>query len=366
MRDRPPFRYSEPTFWSGLLDDPVLLVHARPLGESLLFDCGQIHHLAKRVLKHVAALFISHAHMDHFMGIDTFIRHNHVSPRTVDIYGPPGIAGRMAHKLAGYDWNLAEPYWCTFRVHEVHHDRVSSFVFPGAEGFPCHPVGEKPRGERVIHRNAILQVEAELCDHRIPALAFRITERPAFLVDEGRLEAAGLVGGEWLRVLKKRFYAGKLAGEPLVVLRRRGEAIVEEPVSDAAALYECIRRSEAPASIGYLTDIGFNAENLARVEALLTGVTLLVCECSFLAGDLAKARVSHHLCTSDLRELAARLRPRYLLPMHLSKSYQGRSHLLYEELAMPAGVTLLRLPDHLTPRPLLPDEVPRLGKLPSQ
>ena len=115
MTSRLPFRYLEPTFFAGLFDDPLLLVHARPLGKSCLFDCGQIHHLAKRVLKKIEALFISHAHMDHFMGIDTFVRHNHVSPRTVDIYGPPGIAG----KLAGYDWNLTEPYWCTLRVHEV-------------------------------------------------------------------------------------------------------------------------------------------------------------------------------------------------------------------------------------------------------
>ncbi len=52
---------------------------------------GQLHHLAKRVLKSINALFISHAHMDHFMGVDTFIRHNHVSPKTVDIFGPPAI-----------------------------------------------------------------------------------------------------------------------------------------------------------------------------------------------------------------------------------------------------------------------------------
>ena len=81
MRPRLPFRYLEPVFFSGLLDDPVLSVYVRPLGRSLLMDCGRIHHLAKRVLKSTSALFISHAHMDHFMGVDIFLRTLHVSPR---------------------------------------------------------------------------------------------------------------------------------------------------------------------------------------------------------------------------------------------------------------------------------------------
>ena len=58
-----PFRYLEPTFFAGLLDDPVLLVRVRPLGSNLLFDCGEIHHLAKRVLTAIEAIFISHTHM---------------------------------------------------------------------------------------------------------------------------------------------------------------------------------------------------------------------------------------------------------------------------------------------------------------
>ena len=105
-----PFRYLEPTFFSGLLDDPVLLVRVRPLGSNLLFDCGQIHHLAKRILTSIDAVFISHAHMDHWMGIDTIIRHLHASSKTIDLFGPPGITDKLDHRLAAYDWNLAEEF----------------------------------------------------------------------------------------------------------------------------------------------------------------------------------------------------------------------------------------------------------------
>ena len=354
------FRYLEPTFFAGLLDDPLLLVRVRPLGESILFDCGEIHHLAKRVVKSVSALFITHAHMDHFMGYDAFVRHNHVSPKTFDIFGPPGIAGKVGSRLAGYDWNLTEPDWCSFRVYEIHPGFTITFLFPGKDGFPCRPVGETTRIGSEIYSNPYLEVRAELCDHRIPALVFRTTERLSFNLDETRMERLGVVRGDWLRRLKRGFYGGFADKEPLLVTFRRGGGVVEEPVEDCRTLYESIRGEEAPAGIGYVTDIGATPENMEKVAAFMEGVTLLVCECTFLARDRDKARASFHLSTTDLNLLAERIRPGFVLPMHFSESYGGKSSLLYEELEMPPGVSLLRLPEHLTPRPLIAGEAPRL------
>lgn len=352
------FRYLEPTFFAGLLDDPVLLVKIRPLGRSLLFDCGQIHHLAKRVLKQVEAIFITHAHMDHFMGIDTFIRNVLVSPRTFDLFGPPGLADKLQHKLAGYDWNLAERFWCSLRVHEIDAERISSWIFSGPAGFARRFEGESLRPDAVIYSNDYLRVEARLADHKIPVLMFRCYERPSFAVSEAAIEEAGLVRGAWLAELKKRFYRRFAADRPLTVLRRRGEEAVAEEVEGAAELYRRIGESREPASIGYVTDVGFSPANLESLAALLGGATLLAAECAFLREDVAKARNSHHLCTSDVNLLLDRVRPGHFLPMHLSKTYNGRSEGLYGELIMPAGVTLLRLPEHLLPRPLFPCEVP--------
>jgi ribonuclease Z len=364
MSPRLPFRYLEPVFFSGLLDDPVLSVHVRPLGRSLLMDCGRIHHLAKRVLKSTSDLFITHAHMDHFMGIDTFLRTLHVSPRTTDIYGPPGLADKMGAKLAGYDWNRAEPYWGSFRIHEVFPDRITTTLFSGPEGFARHCAAEQARRDRVLYRNRFLQVEADTCDHRIPSLIYRISELPSFQVDDGRIEAAGLVKGEWLRALRRLFAHGEMEGEAVTVLCRGKNEGIEERAEDAAKLYANIRGERAGASIGYVTDIGFSDENIEKLSALLNGVTLLVCECSFLAADRDKARVSAHLCTGDVNVLVDRLRPAFFLPMHLSKSYIHTWERLYEELEVPSGVTLLRLPKLVTPRPLLPCEIPKATPFP--
>ncbi|MEZ4600382.1 MAG: MBL fold metallo-hydrolase [Syntrophotaleaceae bacterium] len=350
------FRYLEPTFFAGLLDDPVLLIRIRPLGRNLLFDCGQIHHLAKRVLKQIDAIFISHAHMDHFMGIDTFIRHVLVSPRTFDLFGPPGLADKLQYKLGGYDWNLAEHFWCSLRVHEVWEDRIVLWVFSGPEGFARNLEGELERGDAVIYQNDYLRVEARLADHKIPVLMFRCRERPSFSIDESALEAAGLVCGPWLAELKRRFYRRFAEKSPLRVPCRDGDGKVEKLV-DAAELYRRIRRVRPSASLGYITDVGFTGSNLARMESFLQKTSLLIAECAFLREDLDKARNSFHLCTEDFNLLLDRLRPSCFLPMHLSKTYNGRTDQLYRELSPPQGTTLLKLPEHLLSRPLFPSEV---------
>jgi ribonuclease Z len=347
-----PFHILEPAFFAGLADDPVLLVQVRPLGRSLLFDCGQIAHLAKRVLRSLDAIFITHAHMDHFMGLDTLIRHILVSPRTVELYGPPGIATRFAHKLAAYDWNLAEGFWCSFRVHEIHPQQIRTFLLPGPERFACRLESEGSRNGHYIFNDRYLSVEAECGDHKIPVLFFRLAEKPVFAVDEEKLTALGLVNGDWLQQIKALFIRGNLAGAPITV--RQGST---ERIYDAAALYAGIRRDEPTATLGYFTDLGFTRENREKLR-LLHGVTLLIGECAYLRQDEARARASCHLCTSDINLLLDELRPAFFLPMHLSKSYLGQSQRLFEELAPPPGTILLRLPERITPRPLLPHELP--------
>jgi ribonuclease Z len=87
-------------------------------------------------------------------------------------------------------------------------------------------------------------------------------------------------------------------------------------------------------------------------------------ECTFLAADEAKARNSAHLCTTDLNSISRLVKPKLLLPMHLSKAYLSDTRRLYAELDPPPGTRILGLPDYVTPRPLLPNELPGLLPLP--
>jgi ribonuclease Z len=351
-----PFRYIEPTFFAGLFDDPLLLIRTRPLSRAILFDCGKVHHLAKRVYTSIDAIFISHAHMDHFMGMDSVIRHSHASPRTIDVFGPPGLSSRMANKFACYDWNLADTFWGNFRVGEICDGQISSTLFSGPDAFAAQPEGERD-GE--IYGNRYLTVRSVACEHRIPVLSYRIDEGAAFLVDDERMVAEGVVKGEWLKELERLYHAGELEGSSISYPAVSGELVEDRYTPNAASLYQRIMKEDTPASIGYMTDVGFSDENLEKLVTLHRGVTLLICECAFLAAEQRKAHLSRHMCTSDLNILLDRLRPRYVLPMHLSKIYQRDSAPLYQEIEPPPGVTVLKIHDRLTPRPMMEHEVPK-------
>lgn len=356
MKRRLPFRYIEPAFFGGLLDDPLLFLRIRPRRRALLFDCGQIAHLAKRVVKPIDTVFITHAHMDHIMGIPTLVRHHHASSRPLDIYGPPGIAERVYHLLMGYDWNLCEPYWFTLRVHEIRQDRILHYSFVGAEGFVRRFDGDEMRIGREVWSCRYVAVEAELLDHKIPVLAYKILEQPQYAINPGLMEQQGLIPGEWIRDLKSRVWKGRTELR-VVVPRRDGETVREETVDDPSSFYAGIEARQSCASIGYLCDVGWTAENRTIIEAFLNGLTLLCADCTFLAADVEKARASYHLCTEDLNDLARVLAPRFLLPMHLSKSYLFRTVDLYNELHPPPGTTILPLPRHLVPPPLMVRDV---------
>jgi ribonuclease Z len=366
MPFRLPFRNLEPTFCSGLLDDPLLLVRMRPLGRNLLFDCGQLHHLAKRTLTAIEAVFVSHTHMDHWMGIDTLTRHLYVAPRTVDLFGPAGIAAKLEHKLAGYDWNLSEEDWGSYRVHEIHPQQIVSHLLCGPQGYRRSLLGSRPRTDRVIFENHLLKVRAEVCDHLVDSLIFRVDERPAFVIHEELMRQRRLLKGRWLKQLKRRFCLREDLDLPLTALRQGESGPEETEIEDVRELCRAIGRNQRPPSIGYISDLGFTPANLERITGLLQGVTLLLCEATFLQDGRQRARNSRHLCSDDVNQLLAVLQPDFFLAMHLSKSYNQRSRDLYRELQPPPGTTLLEVPAMVTPRPRLQGEFPWKSYRPSE
>src|SRR6185369_11276751 len=98
------------------------------------------------------------------------------------------------------------------------------------------------------------------------------------------LEQQGLVAGEWLRDLKSRVWMDQ-GDHAVLATRRMGEQVWDEAVTDPVALYDAIRGPQSCASIGYVTDVGWTAMNVARMEAFFPGLTLLCTECTFLAAD---------------------------------------------------------------------------------
>ena len=345
-----PFSHLDPILFSGLLEDPVLVVRTNPSRSNLMVDCGQIEHIAKRVIKSIDLLFITHAHMDHFIGMDHFVRCVLVSNKTIKVFGPVNLAEKIHAKMKAYDWNLVEPYFCSLEVFEIGEERIDTYLINGADQFSISKSGSRLRETLTIFENDHIKVEAKQCDHKIPVLIYKFTEKPPYQIDETKLKDCGYKTGPWLEELKDWFHDSQ-SDETKSILAETCDSGPKR-FSDLRKLYNDIKKDTESYSIGYVTDVGFTRKNREVINSLMENVSLLVCECTYLSENKSKARESYHLCTDDINKLVNDIKPSFLLPMHLSNSHLGNSAELYNQLKPGPKTKLLKIPERVKGNPI--------------
>ena len=210
--------------------DNALLV-AIDSGQSvarLLFDCGEgcINQVPFADALAIDHLFFSHLHMDHVGGFDAFFRRTYGrTDRPNHVWGPPGAGDILHHRFRGFLWNLIGNQQATWRVHDLHPERVQTRRFELAEAFAqAYAEGERP-WERTVVEGSGYTVEALLMDHGTPSAAYIVRETPRVNVDLARLAALGLRPGPWLQRVR-----GTRADEEETVRLRPSPARTRRPL----------------------------------------------------------------------------------------------------------------------------------------
>src|SRR5271165_3269692 len=99
-----------PVLVNGRTGDPALYVETIFERATLLSDLGDLANLSPRKIHRLDHVFVSHTHVDHFVGFDRLLRLLVGREKTVRLYGPAGFLDQVRHKLAAYCWNLADRY----------------------------------------------------------------------------------------------------------------------------------------------------------------------------------------------------------------------------------------------------------------
>ncbi len=306
---------------NDLFGDPALYVALPWERRALLFDLGDISTLSAGRLLKITDVFISHAHVDHFVGFDHLLRVLLGRPKGLRLYGPPGFIGHLEGKLRGYTWNLVEGYTLTLEANEVYPDRLVRARFACPEGFVRRDDSTPQPFAGVIVEDPQFRVRAVHLDHRIPCLAFALEETIHLNVDKAGLEALGLPVGPWLMDLKRAIRAGAPDDHSLrVAWSEEGRRL--ERILPLGELRRQIVRESPGQKLAYVTDVVSSPENAEKIVKLAWSAELFYCEAAYPDRDRQRAAARFHLTASQAGHLAAAAQVRRLAVFHFSPKYR--------------------------------------------
>jgi ribonuclease Z len=196
----------KPSFHTRLLngpfEDPGLYIRLLREGRALLFDLGFTTNLSVRDVLKVSDVFVSHAHIDHFIGFDNILRILLKRENPLRFFGPEGFLAHVEGKLKSYTWNLIGDYPLVIEASEISGEFITKAVFRAENSFLRENQDSEPF-ERVIIRDHMITVSAAVLSHKIPCLAFSLEEDYHINIDKDKLNRLDLPVGPWLGELKK-------------------------------------------------------------------------------------------------------------------------------------------------------------------
>lgn len=325
---RPSFH---PRLINGPFDDPGLFIPFLFEKRALLFDLGDIHALpAKDILK-ITHAFVSHTHMDHFVGFDRLLRLFLGRGKDLYLYGPEGFLGNIEGKLSGYTWNLVDQYAAPFSLHvaEVHENVVLTREYRCRDGFAAAKAVKTAPFTGVLLTEPSLAVSAIILDHKTECLGFCLEERFHVNIIKEALSGMGLSVGPWLREFKQALYGGR---EP------ESDFIVKDAGEKGAGrhfqlgdLAKRISRMSPGQKIVYLTDLAGSPENLQKAVPFAKDADYLFVEAAFLSADRKSALEKRHLTAGDAGRIAGLAGAKQFTTFHYSPRYTGMIDILEKE-----------------------------------
>ena len=318
---------------NGPFGDPGVYVDFRFEKRALLLDLGDNAALAPRHLLRITHVFVSHTHMDHFIGFDRLVRICVGRHAGIALYGPPGFVDQVERRLGAYTWDRVERYDVELVLTATEVDAQGATVaarFRTRTGFAREPLPPGRIDGDVLVDEARFRVRCALLDHRTPCLGFAVEEKMHVNVWKNRLTELGLEVGPWVAELKRAALDGAPDDTPIraVWRDRHGRHEREHRLGELKGALEFVRGQK----IAYVTDVVFHAANQARIAALAHGADTLFIESVFLDADGAHAALKQHLTARQAGTIARAAAVRAVVPFHHSPRYAGREAELAAEL----------------------------------
>ncbi len=303
----------KPSFHTRLInnpfEDPGLYIRLLREGRALLFDLGSTNNLSVRDILKISDIFVTHTHVDHFIGFDGILRHHLRKEEPLKLYGPEGFIERIKGKLRGYTWNLIGDYPLVIEVSEVNEGGITKAVFKAENSFKREEM-EAAQFNGILTKDSFLKVSTVVLDHQIPCLAFSLEEDYHINIDKAKLSELNLPVGPWLKGLKDAIRRNMSDS----VFRINDKKFTFAQLKDIAG----VTRGQ---KISYVVDALGSEENIRKIVDLVKGSDILYAEAYFLDKDRDRAKERYHLTAKEAGRIAREAGVVRLVLFHFSPKY---------------------------------------------
>jgi len=318
-----------PRLINGPYEDPGLYIPLLFESRAILFDLGDTLPLSARDLLKINHIFVTHTHVDHFIGFDRVLRILLGREKQLYVYGPAGFFKNVEGKLAAYSWNLVKnyPYRLGLHLTEVHRDYLLTREYLCQNEFIPAGGAVRKSYQHVLYEEPAFKISAAVLDHGIPCLGLAIKERFHININKDRLAALGLETGSWLTEFKQALFANMDSESEFEVQSGKGE----RRQFRLGELAEQIALISPGQKITYIADVAYSPQNQQKIILLAKDSDHLFIEAGFLERHKDIAAQKHHLTARQAGTLAARAGAKQFTIFHFSPRYTDQAYLLREE-----------------------------------
>ncbi|MCS7215211.1 MAG: hypothetical protein RMI30_06565 [Thermodesulfovibrio sp.] len=324
--------------------DPCVFMRLLREKKALLFDVGDIRKIPFNEILKVSHIFVTHTHIDHFIGFDQVIRAVLRRQEPLRIYGPENIIECVHGKLRGYTWNLVADYPLQIEAYAIKENKIKRAKFVASKSFKIERLSTLSIKDNLILQESLFKVKAVELSHGIPVIAYSIEEDFHININKVELEVSGFPVGPWLSELKK-LIKKNYEYEPTKMLKPKNKNLnimVQTPKGKfkVEELFSFLKITKGE-KISYVMDVAPTDENINKIIEFVKDSDILFCEAYFLSKDRDRAFERNHLTAEITGKIAKEAGIKELVILHISPKYIENPQEIYKEVELSKSGDLL-------------------------
>ncbi len=316
---------------NGSTGDPVLYLDYPGSDNAILFDGGENAVLTMAQLGDLEAVFITHHHVDHFIGLDRIIRANMDRDKMLHLFGPVNTIRKVYDRITAYEYPFFPFQKIVVQVTELLPGQKRTAILECTKKFPEPKISETEWVGPVCYENAELQIEAVPVDHTVPCFAFALVEKGGFHPDSAKLANGLLKPGRWVQEVLGLLRAG---ADPATRLEINGGSF------SLGTLATNYFTESQRARVAYVTDTFWSEAVRPQLIKLAKGAWRLYCDSFYASAEAKRAAQYKHMLAPQAGELAKAAKVEQLVLIHFATRYAGKyQHVIDEAAAVFPRVT---------------------------